>query len=104
MSRTMTNKQKFEKAMSLMRKASESRDKAEEIFNSLGIKLHIGDRPIELWYGKEMLCIYEGIEAVAKINGTEVHSGQPYFAEGKAEYLHTVVDGVVISSMEGRYA
>ena len=100
----MTRKQKLNAAMKLLREATEAYDKAENLFNSIGVELHAGDRPIELWCGKNELpfkMVYKGIEAIAKINGSEVFAGQPYFAKDSDKYISTVVDGVVISSMEG---
>ena len=63
----MKPKTKFDRALNLMREASETYDKAARLFESLGIVLHTCDRPIEEWYGKPMFSIHKGIEAVAEI-------------------------------------
>ena len=94
----MTEKQKFDKAVELLKQSSELYDKASKLLAGLEIETYPTNRPIQLYLSnprKISFFIYSGISKIAEINETELQVGMPFYAEGDEEYRHTIVDGIV---------
>lgn len=101
----MTEQEKFAEAVRLLQESSYLFDKAELIFNNLGIEMIIDQRPIRLDFGIQQwkrVFLYTGVKEAAEINGTEIFEGRPYKgdADKDKDYIMTTINGVVFYQLK----
>ena len=97
----LADKQQFDRAFELLREATTLYRKAATLFNDLGIECY-SSNVISKEFGKEHFGFYKGIRKVAKLNGTELITGNPIFSPNNHEYLCTNVDGVLFYTLENK--
>lgn len=101
----MTERQKLEKAVELLRKSSEMYDEADRLLRDIGVETITSKRPIEFHLGnprKKMFFIYSGVDEIADIiESPVIRKGHPYHDEIDENFASINVDGIEIFELRG---